>query len=818
MKEQQLLQWYESHAKPFFETYSKDRIAGFENDYERLKKLLAMPDSITVCFLGNSGIGKSTLLNALAAGKEQVLPAGGIGPLTAQATKVFYSETPTFKVTYQPRKHLWNVAFALERRLIHQQKSIAKQNTNLTKEQSVDEPSDFQHELNDEERLDIIERASISTEPSSRVEPTHDSLEGFIKQAKQIVTGNQFSEKPLAYLVDALRVACDGKLRWHSTLDADDQKRIDRVKEVIKPNRINRSHEKFQGDNKREFMEDLNAHAAGFLSPLIEEIHVGWPSDVLKAGVILVDLPGVGIANDTYRAVTSKYVGEEARAVIVVVDRAGPTEDTIGLLKRSGYWERLVGATDDPESDPCSMLITVTNVDKVAEEERRNTPENEDGKKPSKRDVFAKLVEDFRPRMRGQIKEQLSSIGNSDNETVREAREQARENILESLQIHPVSAPEYRKILLDDEDDRAFLTDLEQTGIPTLQASLKALSEGERQNLRRRIDEVSKRFSDNLHNELSIIEAQWKERTRAAEEAEKLADALEQFMGPKQKEYDLRVGGFREFLEETVQAEIRGLVLEARKVAETEVSYYLYGLQNAHWATLRAAVRRGGTFYGSRPISLPDDIANYFQEPMAAVWGQKLLKGIRKRTKDLSSDIAEMVQEICEWAIENGGAQINKTLLENQQTRISNQANQMNQVGKEAVDELRALVKQKLREAIRKPIENACQKFVADGNDIGSGVKDRILHLFNTLARQATEAAKEPAIEILQSNYTVVREEIQTTFSQWGEPLQDTANLIVERHEERIKRSDAQKRSKVLADIEAVLTECPIRETATEAV
>lgn len=476
-----------------------------------------------------------------------------------------------------------------------------------------------------------------------------------------------------------------------------------------------------------------------------------------------------------------------------------------------------MGATDDPESDPCSMLITVTKVDDVAAEEWRNTVEDSDGKRPKKREVFANLVEEFGPRMLSQIKEQLSKIGTSDNETVRRAREQARENILDSLQIHPVSAPEYRKILIDDEEDRAFLPDLEQTGIPNLQASLKALSEGERQNLRRRIDEVSKRLSENLLNELSIIEAQWKERTRAAEEAEKLADALEQFMGPKQKEYDLRVGGFREFLEETVQASIRELVLEARGVAETEVNSYLYDLQWAHWATLRAAVRRGGTFYGSRTISLPDDIANYFQEPMAAVWGQKLLKGIRKRTKDLSSDIAAMVQEICEWAIENGGAQINKTLLENQQTRISNQADQMNQVGKEAVDELRALVKQKLREAIRKPIENACQKFVADGNDIGPGVKTRILHLFNALARQATDAAKEPAIEILQSNYKVVREEIQTTFSQWGEPLLDTANLIVERHEERMKRSDAQKRSKVLADIEGVLTECPIRETATEA-
>jgi ElaB/YqjD/DUF883 family membrane-anchored ribosome-binding protein len=171
-----------------------------------------------------------------------------------------------------------------------------------------------------------------------------------------------------------------------------------------------------------------------------------------------------------------------------------------------------------------------------------------------------------------------------------------------------------------------------------------------------------------------------------------------------------------------------------------------------------------------------------------------------------------MVQEICEWATENGGAQVNQLLLDNQQKRISNQAAQMNEVGKEAVDELRALVKQRLKDAIRKPIESACDKFVSDGNDIGTGVKSRILHLFNALAKQATEAAKDPAIDILQTNYKVVREEIQTTFEQWGDPLQDTANLIVERHEERLKRSDAQKRTRVLAELEAVFDVCPIRE------
>lgn len=45
----------------------------------------------------------------------------------------------------------------------------------------------------------------------------------------------------------------------------------------------------------KPFQPELWDHAAGFLAPLVEQVEVGWPSDLLKAGIILVDLPGVGI-------------------------------------------------------------------------------------------------------------------------------------------------------------------------------------------------------------------------------------------------------------------------------------------------------------------------------------------------------------------------------------------------------------------------------------------------------------------------------------------------------------------------------------------
>ncbi len=802
MDHTKLLSWYEKQVRPFLEGQANDRTASLDNDRDRLKRLLERHDGITVCFLGNSGIGKSTLLNALAAEDKQLLPAGGIGPLTAQATEVHFSEKPSFSVVYQKKGKLMQVGFALERRLERLSKGKDAKPT----------VSVFAEGLETDERKELIEEEKDIT-AKDEAEVAVDPVEGYIKQAKLLITGNQFSQQSLPYLVDAIQVACGGKMHWNSEFHPDDMARITRIKEILEFAKAGKAHTERQGEEPVNFMKHLMEHAAGFLSPLIHKIEVGWPSELLKEGVILVDLPGVGIAQDTYREITKRYVREKARAVVVVVDRAGPTDATIDLLRTSGYWDRLVGAADDPSADPCHMLIAVTRVDDVANEEWANTSHLSKESRPKKRDVFVDRVEAFKPRIREQIKEQLSKLTSSDNEVVQRARQAAVDNLLWILQVHPVSAPEYRRVLTGDEDDRSFLPNIEMTGIPGLSQSLADLSIQERLARYDAIKNVSERFTRGILGELNIIEAMWRDQDKAAVDAERLREALETMLGPKEKEYTLRVGAFREFLESTVQTKIRELVLEARSVAEDEVNNYLIGLRNERWNTLRAAVRRGGVWlYGrGRAINLPDDITNYFQEPMAAVWGQRLLKDIRKRTSELAGDISTIVGEICLWAGENGGAQVNKPLLEQQQLRVADQVAQLRQVGKEAVDELRDVVKQKLMDTIKKPIKKACEDFVERGDDIGPGVKLRILELFEKLSKRATTAAEKPSIDVLQANFQTVREEIRVAFEEWGDPLQETADLIVEKHEDRLKRSDAQRRGRILAEVELLVGKCPVQ-------
>ena len=61
------------------------------------------------------------------------------------------------------------------------------------------------------------------------------------------------------------------------------------------------------------FREELEAHATGFLAPLIKKMSVTCDSEMLPDGVVLVDLPGLGVAGDIHKEVTSSWVAR-ARA------------------------------------------------------------------------------------------------------------------------------------------------------------------------------------------------------------------------------------------------------------------------------------------------------------------------------------------------------------------------------------------------------------------------------------------------------------------------------------------------------------------------
>ena len=77
-----LIEWYKKHARSVIEELAVDRVSDFDAQAARLERIQQLADiEIAACFLGQSGVGKSTLINALVGGSEVILPTGGVGPL-----------------------------------------------------------------------------------------------------------------------------------------------------------------------------------------------------------------------------------------------------------------------------------------------------------------------------------------------------------------------------------------------------------------------------------------------------------------------------------------------------------------------------------------------------------------------------------------------------------------------------------------------------------------------------------------------------------------------------------------------------------------
>jgi molecular chaperone DnaK (HSP70) len=197
-----------------------------------------------------------------------------------------------------------------------------------------------------------------------------------------------------------------------------------------------------------------------------------------------------------------------------------------------------------------------------------------------------------------------------------------------------------------------------------------------------------------------------------------------------------------------------------------------------------------------------------FEDPVAEAWGKSILTELRKRTREFSDDCLGFVDRVVEWAKEQGG-RVQPRLIEAQRDAIAADTKHLTTVGKNVVDELRENVKAELCKAIEGPIRRKCQAFVNKNEHVGTGVRNRILDLFDELADEAIEAAQAPAKKVLLQNYQKVEAEIVEAWRNHTDPLAAAAEAIVSSHEDSVKRSDAQRRKKILEEIDQILDSVP---------
>ena len=791
-----LMRWYEDEVRPLLESHLEDiKVQAFDKDHDRLQRIAELTKTeLAVCFLGNSGVGKSTLINAVIGGDRAVVPSGGVGPLTAQALVVRFNERQGFEVEYHGAGQLLRTVFGLEQMY----------KTELGTLISVQDDLEGSDEL---EESDLVE-----TEPSSEMEDVGEGAsdqarlekrEGLRRRAQLLVTGSQDEERDLKYLLDSLRQASGGKRLWGTVSEERDAERIHSIQYALGLAKKKLRHTTTSSADAN-FSKALHDHATGFLAPLIKSLELNWDTPILRHGITLVDLPGVGVMRDVHRDVTRYWIREKANALVLIVDHRGLHDSVAEALRQSEFLNSLLYSADEPEDDPV-VLVAVTRIDDIANERYHQD------KSKKKFEHFLDVAQEAREKLRHEMQRSLEFIWLTGDD-IPSSRRKVVHNLLAKLQVHPLSAPEYARLLGEDDDDRPFLRNVDQSGIPNFTQSLIELATERSAKAQAKLEEQATLFRERVTATLRLIQGQWESDTRAEEEVRKLKEELDLFMDPLRKELHVRQGAYRTFLKKTIPQRIEDLVETAGLKASVQINKFLLKLGSAHWATLRASVRRGGRYSGASDINLPSEFALRVEEPIAEVWAKEILTNIRQETRDYATDCVSLVEQVTEWALVQG-ARVQPKVVEAQRDAIKADAKKLESVGREMVKEMRDEAKAQLINRIEGPIKRRCDDFIKKNMHVGPGVKHRILELYGSMADQVTEAAEEPATRILQKLFKDVEKEILDAFKEHENPLDAVGEAIVASQESYLKRSDGQKRRRTLEQLEQVFAAMP-QETA----
>lgn len=797
-----LLENYRDGVRSLLDEQKLPTLDGLDRSAVVLESMLKQKPRLSIGFLGEAQVGKSSLINALVG--STALPAGGIGPLTAQATRVTHAPDRYFEVRYHGGKELRYLAFSVEQHMRRQ---------GLLQGAAAAVPTDGASEDVGEAGVeDIADEAAVEPGDQS-TRRTSTKMAYMLKQAELLLTGHpgkfsQSEDLALPLQLQALR-ALTAEEPDLQGLSLEIQGRVTSIRTLI--GQTERCVESRLG-GRAKFEAELRLRAAGWMSPLVAELTVALNSD-LVSDLDLVDLPGIGVVADPGGKVAEEFVTKQGDALVLVVRNSGLPSKLAELLEETGVITKLLFGGRDGVM-PIHVLVAVTHLDDVARERYRDLAQaarSAGEAAPDRHALFQSLAGEMSDKIRAQLRASLRE-SDSFNDIAQEQasrREEVIEEIFRTVTVKCVAAPDFNLIGEGFVED-AFLKNPEATNVPAMRQALLDLAARAKAGRDRRIREAAAELRASVVDHLTSVRQSCEDGDGVAvRQWELLRSELEKKLGELRPTMAAYHGKALGFLQDVLPVVIENMCEVAQRSALAKLQRLLRHGEGLHWASLNAALSRGGV-WDRREVNYPAGITRAFVDAIATDWGGRVVEAIRELVKALAEQDIGLVEELCSVARQHDARVVVEAQIEQQQRMLQQHARSCITWTGEKLEELRTAVHQSLSAVVSELIDAACKKARSAGKNRGQGAKRAILRVFEEAGSEAIAEASKASRALLRGHQKKLVKELDEGFlKEHHDPLEAAFQALANQELSRAKRSDAQKRRVIAGRVEKLLEALP---------
>jgi hypothetical protein len=653
----------------------KADIAPIREKIVKISSEIDKPQIVTIAILGEAGAGKSTLINTLLG--EQYLPWSNSNVCTAAVTRVKYSPQSDYRITitYESAE-TWN------KELFGIKQELEAANSSL-----------------EEEGIAISRKKLL--EPESK---------------------DQRAKLKALYGAEAYK-------SFLATLDISALKPGPNLQNIL-----SEGQSQHVISDRSEVMPFLKKYLIrnGDIDeywPLVVDVLIEGPFEVLKNGCELVDLPGVADSNQARAKKTINYI-DSAKFIFVAYEAKRPPSEVIQEIFRSSRLikDRLLL---DAKESALTFIATKSDDFGIDDPSFQNI-----GSDPT----LWQKCQFVTSQRRNALQEELADFAESVAERVTDDRNagQIIDAITSSTSFF-VSSSEFTKMKgesISASGSNKYLT-LEDTGIPMVAAHIDALT----------LEEGPKAHYRYLWNELLSVDDDLRliyngeyvkfvgEGILESERIQKLKRQIAIFTSELNSATSEALFESRDQLKKSINSFFLSTNVDQKAINRVLGSYSSY-LQDLNWATLRATAVRGGWFLNSKgkEVDLVQGAANpiidRFLGPWVDLFSIKLLdilQYLELRLDGLSDKYVSLIrvaqQDVSDQVLFIAGLD---NLLDSVENVLAKDISELKRAIKDEIEKRRQTLINLIIESVAKVLEPAIDKAAEER---GPGMKARMINL-----------------------------------------------------------------------------------------